>query len=77
MSSLYELNVVAMNARNRGLAAGWTAAKALPIAAQKSYLARLRAAADHPSPGRWTRNEQISFVIEIAMAGLKKSIIQD
>jgi|SRR5579864_8775357 len=77
VSSLYELNVIAMNARNRGLAAGWTAAKALPIAAQKLYLTRLRLAAGHPSPGRWTRNDQISFVIEIAMAGLKESIIQN
>ncbi|HKV77569.1 MAG TPA: hypothetical protein VJP02_05490 [Candidatus Sulfotelmatobacter sp.] len=77
VSAVYELNVIAMNAYNRGLATGWTAAKVLPLAAQKAFLARLRAAADHPSPGSWTRNDQISYVIELAMAGLKKTIIQD
>jgi hypothetical protein len=71
-----ELNSIRVKAYNAALAAGYTAAKALPKAAQKEYLSKLRKLAGHPSAGNWTRNDQISFVIDLATTALKKGVIQ-
>lgn len=63
-----QLDVIRVNAYNSGLVAGYKYGSRFPEAAQKAIIARLRQLAGHPSSGRWTRRDQISFVIALATA---------
>ena len=70
------INVIRVKAYNAGLKAGYLAAVALPPAAKKAYLSRIRKLAHGAQAGNWTRNDQVSYVIELAAAGLVHGVIR-
>jgi hypothetical protein len=70
------LNVIRVNAYNGGLKAGYVAAAALSDSAKKTYLSKIRKMARSAQAGNWDRNDQISYVIELATAGLRYGIIK-
>lgn len=64
-----------------GLKAGFGAGSALPADARKAYRIELRRLAGRRDSGAWSRNadvarnQQISYVIELASAGMRKGLI--
>jgi hypothetical protein len=65
-SSDEALNVIRVNAYNKGLAGGWLFGSMFSPGAKKAILGKTRRLAGHPSAGHWTRNDKISFVMELA-----------
>lgn len=57
------------NAYNEGLRAGYVHASSIDKEARGGLLAKLKAQSPFSSPGHWTRNDQISYVAELAGAG--------
>jgi len=82
-----EMDVIRVKYYNGGLKAGYAAALALDPRARKVYLTKLRRLSGVPIPDGWTaqssgwmermraQNVQKSYVIDLASAGLKNSVI--
>jgi hypothetical protein len=60
-------NNIRVNAYNTGMKCGYVVGYLLPASVQKAFLSGLRTLAHHPSAGHWTRNDQLSFVISLAV----------
>jgi hypothetical protein len=64
--------VIRVNAYNRGLRAGYDFGAGLSADVKKAYLRSIRKSAGVGAPKNWTRrDEQISYVIELAAAALR------
>ena len=61
-----EMNTIRVKNYNAALISGFLFGRALPEVLRKDFVRGLRKLAGHPSAGRWTRNNQISFVISLA-----------
>jgi hypothetical protein len=74
-------DVIRVNSYHGGLKAGWAAGSALDGDARKAYLRKLRTLGSVHGPKAWStnrnvaRNEQISYVIALAAAGRRYSVI--
>jgi len=68
-SGAVDLGFISANARNEGLRNGFIHASILPDAVKKKILAHLKSLSPGTHAGNWTRNEQVSYVIELAAAG--------
>lgn len=71
-----EMNRIRVTAYNVGLRIGWSVAKSLTGGAEKRVLSAIRKVAKEPIPSRWTRLEQISYVIALAAAARRSGMIQ-
>jgi hypothetical protein len=73
---------IRVNAYHGGLKGGWVAARALDPAVRKAYLDRMRALGGVHGPRQWStdrdvaRNQQISYVVDVAAAGRRYGIIK-
>lgn len=70
------LGFVAANARNAGIRSGYLMAAMFPDPSRKDWLSKLRSFSPSTSAGRWDRNDQISYVIELAAAGRKNNLFR-
>ena len=68
-SGAVDLGFNSANARNEGLRNGYIHASILPDDVKKKILAHLKSLSPSTHAGSWSRNEQISYVIELAAAG--------
>lgn len=68
-SGAFDLGFISANARNEGLRNGYIHASLFPDIVKKKILSLLRSGSPGTQAGNWSRNEQISFVIELAAAG--------
>ncbi len=68
-SGAVDLGFISANARNEGLRNGYLHASLLPDPIKKKFLAHLKSLSPSTHAGNWSRNEQISYVIELAAAG--------
>lgn len=68
-SGAVDLGFISANARNEGLRNGYIHASILPDPVKKKILAHLKSLSPGTHAGNWSRNEQISYVIELAAAG--------
>jgi hypothetical protein len=64
------------DAYNEGLRAGYVHASFLEKEDRDGILARLKSLSPYSSKGRWTRNDQISYVSELAGAGRRYNVFQ-
>ncbi len=77
-----QMNLIRVSSYNGGLKVGFIAAVALPAEAKKGYRRNLRSLAGVEVPTAWSsnegaaRNEQISYVIALAGAGLVHHVIR-
>jgi hypothetical protein len=62
-----ELNNIRVKNYDTGLFAGYVRGHGLSGDAKHAYVSGLRKLAGHPTSGSWTRNDQISFVISLAV----------
>lgn len=69
------LGYIAANSRNEGTRSGFLMAWMLPDLSKKDWLSTLRSLSPGTSAGRWDRNDQISYVIELAAAGRRKNML--
>jgi hypothetical protein len=63
------LSFVAANAYNEGLRSGYMHGRILDDATKKALLSRLKSLSPNTRAGQWTRDDQVSYVIELASAG--------
>lgn len=70
------LGYIAANAHNEGLRTGFSHAMLLPDNARKAVLDKLKGMAPSTRAGQWTRNDQISYVIDLASAGRRNSFFK-
>lgn len=76
------MNGIRVNAYHRGLKSGFLAGTALPAEARKEYVRKIRTAGNVHGPKEWNgdedvaRNQQISYVIELATTALRLQIIK-
>ena len=76
------MNGIRVNAYHRGLKSGFLAGAALPAEAKKEYVSKIRSAGNVHSPKEWNsdedvaRNQQISYVIDLATTALRFQIIK-
>ena len=68
------LNVIRVNAYNAGLKLGFAVASVLPSTTKKASLSGTRKYGNTRAPATWTRNDQISYVIELAAAFRKRGM---
>lgn len=71
-----DLGFISANARNEGLRNGFIHASILPDDVKKKILAHLKSLSPSTHAGSWSRNEQISYVIELAAAGRKANFFK-
>jgi hypothetical protein len=77
-----QMNSIRVNSYHTGLKAGYLAGTVLPDDAKKAYIRKIRQAGDIHAPKEWSRdedlarNQQISYVIELAAAARKLQIIK-
>ena len=62
------LNRIRVLSYNLGLIGGFQAGRRLPEDRKKAVEAQLRKLAGHPPAGRWTKRDQINFVIDLGAA---------
>lgn len=70
------LSFISANAFNNGLHAGFIHAALLSPDAKSTMLKRIKSVAHGAGAGRWTRNDQISYVIELATAARVNGIFR-
>jgi hypothetical protein len=63
------LSFIAANAYNEGLRSGFMHGRILDDATKKALLSRLKSQSPGTRAGQWNRDDQISYVIELASAG--------
>lgn len=68
------LSYAGANAYNEGLRAGYVHASFLDKKTQAAFLARIRSLSPLSRAGRWDRLDQISYVAELAGAGLHNEL---
>jgi hypothetical protein len=77
-----QMNSIRVNAYHTGLKAGYLAGTVLPDDAKKAYIRKIRQGGDIRAPKEWSRdedlarNQQISYVIDLAAAARKLQIIK-
>jgi len=70
------LSYIAANAYNDGLRSGFTHARVLDDAVKKELLNRFKSLSPGTAGGRWSRLDQISYVIELAAAGRRNDFFR-
>lgn len=70
------LSFIAANAYNEGLTSGFMHARLLDNKTKQAILNRLKSLSPGISAGRWTRLDQIGYVIELAAAGRRHNIFR-
>ena len=70
------LSFIGANAYNEGLRSGFMHAHILDNETKQAILRRLKSLSPGISAGRWTRVDQISYVIELAAAGRRNNIFR-
>jgi hypothetical protein len=77
-----EMNVIRVRSYHEALVKGYLAGRALPPAGRKAYSAKIRTVGNVHGPHGWSededtaRNQQISYVIEMASAARRFNIIK-
>lgn len=77
-----KMNAIRVESYHKGLKAGYLAGMVLPDEAKKAYVKKIRAAGNVHAPKEWSRdgdvarNQQISYVIELAATARKMQIIK-
>ena len=77
-----EMDSIRVNSYHKGLKAGFLAGTALSADAKKEYSRKIRRSGNVHAPKEWSeneddaRNQQISYVIDMATTGLKFQIIK-
>lgn len=76
-----EMNSIRVTSYHEGLAKGFLAGSSLPDNVKKAYVTKIRTAGNVHAPKEWSRNEdlarnqQISYVIDLATTALRLHII--
>ena len=76
-----QMNSIRVNSYHAGLKTGFLAGMVLPEDGKKAYRAKIRRAGNVTGPKEWSRdddvarNQQVSYVIEMAAAGRRYGII--
>jgi hypothetical protein len=77
-----EMNSIRVNSYHSGLKSGYLAGMVLPADGKKAYSKKIRGAGNIHGPSEWSRNDdearnqQISYVIEMAGAAMRYQIIR-
>lgn len=70
------LNIIRVRAYNQGLFGGYAFGSAFPADLKKSFLSKIRKLVPNAHAGNWSRNDQISYVIELATALQRQQLKQ-